>query len=849
MIQVSIRRWVLFYSVAGWLQAGVGLAQVFGPGHLAVLRAGDGVQSLVNSGNSLFVDEYTQAGALVRVTLLPDTGAQAILQSGTASSEGGLTRSLDHSMLVVAGYNVSRGTVSGSLAGQSATAIPRAVATLDAFLNYELFPGGPTLYNSNNIRGAVTDGTNSFWTAGDPGGTFYFSPPQLPVDLQTAADNTRQIKIIGGSLYFSTQAGTPGIYTFSGSGPPTGPDSTVPVFGTGAKSQPSGFALNRDLTIAYVADQRSTAGGIQKWTNSGVAWGLAYTFSTGGGAFDVAVNFSGSNPILFATTAESKGNRLISMTDSGPLSLVHVLATAGPNEVLRGLDFVPDLRPTILGQPQSQTVPPGSQATFAVQVQSHYALMYQWQKNGTNIPGAISSVLTLQNVSAADQGGYQAAVTNAYGTVTSAEATLTVTQVLAPPTITSQPQDQTVNLGGTATLSVTATGTQPFAYQWQFNGMPMPSRTNSTLILDNLGPGAQGGYQVMVSSPGGSTNSRTASLVVASPVPSFVAYTAPGQIYSQNFDSLPNPGASSVNADNPVPIAGTTYGLADPFDFTFPILPNSVDPTSGIGLGGLALSNSMPGWYGLGQIAPKLGASAGDESAGGIISFGLTNSPNAGTNRALGLLATSSTGSTAFGLKLINQTGLTLNQITIRFTGELWRQAAVAKPVLVGYWIDPSAINSFSTNLNASFPELQVSFSPDPAATNPVPVDGTAALDQVSLGVANQAIADWPPGAALWLSWQMPDPSGKGQGVAIDNFSFSATQGQSTPPAQLSLRQSGTNVLVSWPALPGYQLQSSADLSAPQAWAPVSEPVNSSNGSNSVLIPIGPPAQFFRLRN
>jgi len=35
------------------------------------------------------------------------------------------------------------------------------------------------------------------------------------------------------------------------------------------------------------------------------------------------------------------------------------------------------------------------------------------------------------------------------------------------PTITTQPQDQTVDIGQTATFSVAATGTSPLTYQWQ----------------------------------------------------------------------------------------------------------------------------------------------------------------------------------------------------------------------------------------------------------------------------------------------------------------------------------------------------------------------------------------------
>lgn len=848
---ICLRNGLLFVLTLGFsfLQVTPGISQFFTPGHLAVLRAGNGTETLTSSGNSLFIDQYTEAGSLVNTTALPDTGATALLESGTASSEGGLTRSMDHSFLVFAGYNTNRGSVSGSLSSQSGAAVPRAVAVLDAFQNYQLFKGGSTLYSSNNIRGATSDGTNNFWTAGNPGGTFYLAPPAAPVEIQTAGGNTRQVKIVGGNLYFSTQAGTAGIYTFQGGGLPTSAANPVLLFATGANSQPAGFAMNLALTTAYVADQRATAGGIQKWTNNGSAWALAYSFSTGAGAFDVAVDFSGANPILYATTGEASANRLISISDTGPLSIVKVLATVGANEVFRGLDFVPDLRPVIVSQPQSQTVTNGSAVSFSVVAQSHYALSYQWQKNDSNISGATSAVLSLQNVSVADQANYRVVITNLYGSVTSAEAGLTVNQVLTPPSITSQPSSQTVALGATATFSVAASGTPPLSYQWLFNGAPLGGQTNSSLVVLNAGPSAQGTYAVTVSNPAGSTNSQSATLTVASPSPSFVAYTAANMTYSQNFDSLPNPGTVSVNADNPVKIGAATYGVANPFDFAFPILPNSVDPTTGIGLGGLGLSNSMAGWYGMGQVAPKLGASAGDQSTGGIISFGLTNSLSVAINRSLGLLATTSTGPTAFGLKLVNQSPATLGQITVQLTAELWRQAAVAKTLSFGYLVDPTATNGFSTNVTVLFTNLDVAFAADPAATNPVPVDGTAAANQRVLNATAQLLAPWTPGAALWLSWRMGDSAGKGQGLAIDDLVFSADVGKTSSTPELSIRQSAGNVIVSWPSTASsFQLQSNSDLASSAGWSVVSLPVTTSNGTNSVVVPISGSTQFFRLK-
>ena len=126
------------------------------------------------------------------------------------------------------------------------------------------------------------------------------------------------------------------------------------------------------------------------------------------------------------------------------------------------------------------------------------------------------------------------------------------------------------------------------------------------------------------------------------PPASFIAYQTPGSIYAQNFDSLPDPGPASDNSDNPVTIDGVTYSLANPYDFAFPSMTNG-------GSGGLGIA-AMAGWYGSSSLLSRFGATDGDQTAGGQISFGLPDS----SNRALGLLATSSTGATAIAAKFIN---------------------------------------------------------------------------------------------------------------------------------------------------------------------------------------------------
>jgi len=87
---------------------------------------------------------------------------------------------------------------------------------------------------------------------------------------------------------------------------------------------------------------------------------------------------------------------------------------------------VPAVLPSIVQQPASVTVPAGEPASFSV-VASGPALTYQWRRNGTDIPGATGSQYVIAAVSAADNGArFSVLVRNAYGSVISAEAVLSV---------------------------------------------------------------------------------------------------------------------------------------------------------------------------------------------------------------------------------------------------------------------------------------------------------------------------------------------------------------------------------------------------------------------------------------
>lgn len=81
--------------------------------------------------------------------------------------------------------------------------------------------------------------------------------------------------------------------------------------------------------------------------------------------------------------------------------------------------------PYVAQQPASQSAVVGSNITFSVIASGTTPLTYQWQMNGTNIPGATAATFTKSNVQLTDAGSYQAIVANSYGSATSSVAVIT----------------------------------------------------------------------------------------------------------------------------------------------------------------------------------------------------------------------------------------------------------------------------------------------------------------------------------------------------------------------------------------------------------------------------------------
>ena len=194
--------------------------------------------------------------------------------------------------------------------------------------------------------------------------------------------------------------------------------------------------------------------------------GQTATFNVvAGGTSPLAYQWQKNGVNITGATASSYTTPATATTDSGSTFDVKVSNTAGSttSAIAKLTVTAATVAPPIKTLPVNQTVTAGQTATFGVVAGGTAPLSYQWQKNGANIAGATLASYTTPVTATTDSGStFDVKVSNTAGSVTSsAKATLTVTAAVVAPTITTQPVNQTVTAGQTATFGVVAGGTRP----------------------------------------------------------------------------------------------------------------------------------------------------------------------------------------------------------------------------------------------------------------------------------------------------------------------------------------------------------------------------------------------------
>lgn len=348
------------------LIASAALAAPIAPGSVVVYRIGNATNNvLANTGSPVFVDVYTTGGVLSQSIALPTAGANALIASGTATSEGLLSVSPNGRFISITGYNTPIGG-SVSLAGTTGTTVARSVAVIDSITGSIAYSTYTDFASGNNPRSAVTDDGTNLWFAGGAGGVRYGTigtTAGTSTQLSTTVTNIRQVNIFGGQLFNSDSSGAAIRLGAVGTGLPTTSGQTiVNIPGFPVSGSPYGFFFaDLSATVAgndtlYVASDDAAA--LTKYSLVAGSW---VSNGTVGAAADAYRGVTGSvgasgEVNLFATrlggSSANGGGELLSLTDlsgyngafvAAPtvLSTAVISTTAGTfNTSFRGVGLV-----------------------------------------------------------------------------------------------------------------------------------------------------------------------------------------------------------------------------------------------------------------------------------------------------------------------------------------------------------------------------------------------------------------------------------------------------------------------------------------------------------------------------
>ncbi len=231
-----------------------------------------------------------------------------------------------------------------------------------------------------------------------------------------------------------------------------------------------------------------------------------------------------------------------------------------------------------------------------------------------------------------------------------------------------------------------------------------------------------------------------------------IDYSSIGSNYSQNFDSL---AATDIGHSwtNDSTVAGWSLFRVNSGSDSAPISISSYDATDGTA------------------------------DSGRFYSFGAANNPDRALG-AIGHLQFGNPGDQANGVgtgatdgwiavSFANSTGSALNQVTVGYDGEQWRDAGDNEPPAAQTMTFEYGIGSTFASVTWTAPGGSFDFASPVFTTTTGAVDGNTTGRVSDLGGAITDL-DWQPGSVLWLRWVERNDLGIDHGMAIDNFSFAA---------------------------------------------------------------------------
>ncbi|MFM9061141.1 MAG: cohesin domain-containing protein, partial [Bacteroidota bacterium] len=216
----------------------------------------------------------------------------------------------------------------------------------------------------------------------------------------------------------------------------------------------------------------------------------------------------------------------------------------------------------------------GNSLTLTANASGNVAgIAYQWNLNGSAIPGATSNVLVINNTS----GDYSVTATNGFGC--SLTSSVTQVNIIPAPTASITASGSTTFCQG-SNVTLSANNGTGLTYQWRNNGINITGATNSSLVANN-----SGAYSVAVSR-NGCVNVSSPVVVTVNPsiLTSSSATICQGDRYQFGNQTLTNSGvygATFVSAGgcdsvvnlvltvNPPALVGSSVQICPGDSYTF----------------------------------------------------------------------------------------------------------------------------------------------------------------------------------------------------------------------------------------------------------------------------------------
>lgn len=155
-----------------------------------------------------------------------------------------------------------------------------------------------------------------------------------------------------------------------------------------------------------------------------VEWGYPLNMPAGlDGIVAIAAGMNHCLALRNNGTVVSWGSDTYGQTDV-PAGLSNVVAIAAGG--YHSLALVSTDSPTFLQQPQNDLVVPGGTAIFRAAAIGPAPIHYQWQFNGSDVPGQTNAILSLTNIKPSDEGSYDVVASGSVQSVTSSNAFLKV---------------------------------------------------------------------------------------------------------------------------------------------------------------------------------------------------------------------------------------------------------------------------------------------------------------------------------------------------------------------------------------------------------------------------------------